>query len=275
MTSEEKAKGKSWLTGLFRWRKGFNEVLIVGLVYGAYRLASGSIDAKKIVALENAHDVIHWERRMGLFHEPDFQAFFLRNKILLNIADTLYTLLYYPALVLFFFWAYNRHRKEYYIARNVFLVSAGIAFLCFAFYPVAPPRMLPIFGFVDTMKGYGVVNYDSPILRNLANPYAAMPSLHFAWTLLVGIGIFCIVKAWWGKVLGVFVPLGMFVAIVATANHFILDAVAGAVLLGLSYGVVMLFSALRHRVSFAELRAMLPKRARAASKSGEVQGLDG
>ena len=270
MISEEKAKGESWRTRLFRWRKGFNEVLIVGLVYGCYRLASGSIVPKRILALENAHDIIHWEKRLGLFQELDFQSFFVRNKVLLHVADTLYTILYYPALILFFFWAYNRHQKQYYVARNVFLVSAGIAFVCFALYPVAPPRMLPIFGFVDAMKGYGTINYDSPILRSLANPYAAMPSLHFAWTLLVGIGTFCIVKAWWGKVLGVFIPLGMLVAIVATANHFILDAVAGAVLLGLSYGVVMLFSTVRQRASLSDLRAMLPRKARAVSKSSEV-----
>ena len=269
MISGEKAKGKSWRARLFRWRKGFNEVIIIGLVYGCYRLASGSIAHKEAPALQNAQDVVHWEKSLGLFHEPGFQSFFVRNKVLLHVADTLYTLLYYPALILFFFWAYNSHQKEYYVARNVFLVSAGIAFVCFALYPVAPPRMLTNYGFIDAMKDY--INYNSPILRSLANPYAAMPSLHFAWTLLVGIGTFCIVKAWWGKLLGIFVPLAMLVAIVATANHFILDAVAGAVLLGVSYAVVMLFSTVRQRVSLSDLRAMLPRRARPVSKSGEVQ----
>jgi hypothetical protein len=268
LISEKKAKAQGWWARLFRWRKGFNEVLIVGLVYGCYRLASGSIAHKEVPALQNATNIVHWEKTLGLFHEPGFQAFFVRNKVLLHLADTLYTLLYYPALILFFFWAYNRHQKQYYLARNVFLVSAGIAFMCFALYPVAPPRMLTEYGFIDAMKDY--VSYNSPILRSLANPYAAMPSLHFAWTLLVGISIFCIVKSWWGKLLSVFIPLGMLMAILATANHFILDAIAGAVLLGVSYAVVTLFSTLRQRVSFAEVRALLPRKARPVSKRGEA-----
>ena len=172
-------------------------------------------------------------------------SFFMDNVFLTRIVDTVYTVFYYPALILFGIWAFTYHRQQYVTVRNIFLVSAAIAFTCFAVFPVAPPRMLPELGFIDSMAEHGLVQYESGFLGQLTNPYAAMPSCHFAWTLLIGTAILLIARSWWLKIVGIMLPLGMLMSIVATANHFILDAVAGAVLIGLSACIVKLLGTRR------------------------------
>jgi hypothetical protein len=214
-------------------------------VFAAYRLAQGSVSGKEVAAFHHAYDVVAVEKHLGFFWELDIQSWFLQSPALVHLANAIYTYFYYPVLILFGIWAYNRHRKQYFTVRKVFLISAGIGFLCFAFYPLAPPRMLLDLGFVDTMGQYEAVNYDSSFFAIFANPYAAMPSMHFTWVLLVGIAIVHIVRSLWLKALGILFPVGMLIAIVATANHFILDAIAGAIVLGLAYGLFVLFTKLR------------------------------
>jgi membrane-associated phospholipid phosphatase len=135
------------------------------------------------------------------------------------------------------------------IARNAIFISAVIAFPCFAFYPVAPPRLLSNLGFVDTLATYMNIKTSS-MPTHMVNQYAAMPSLHMCWALLVGIAIIRIAKTWWLKAVGILLPLLMFVTIVATANHFILDAIVGATIAGLSFALALLFAKLiKHGVS--------------------------
>jgi hypothetical protein len=177
--------------------------------------------------------------------ERDFQSLFVNNSLLTLFVNAMYTICYYPALVLFAVWAFRLHRRQYYMVRNVFVVSACIAFLCFALFPTAPPRMLYDLGFIDTMAKQGTGEYSSSAMRDLANPYAAMPSLHFGWTLLIGVATVYIARPRWLKMVGVLVPLFMFVAIVATGNHFILDAMAGAVVVALAYGLVKMYPSLK------------------------------
>jgi len=214
-------------------------------VFGAYRLAQGSVSGKEVAAFHHAYDVVDVEKHLGFFWELDIQSLFLQSSALVHLANAIYTYFYYPVLILFGIWVYNRHRKQYYVVRNVLVISAGIGFLCFAFYPLAPPRMLLDLGFVDTMGQYEAVNCDSSVFAIFANPYAAMPSIHFTWVLLVGIAIVHIVRPLWLKALGILFPVGMLIAIVATANHFILDAIAGAIVLSLAYGLFVLFTRLR------------------------------
>src|SRR5271157_5083357 len=108
---------------------------------------------------------------------------------------------------------------------------------------MAPPRLLPNVGFVDTLSKYMSLNTSS-LPSFMVNQYAAMPSLHVGWTLLVGIATIRIAKTWWLKLAGILLPLLMLVTVVATANHFILDAIAGAITASLSYGLALLFAKL-------------------------------
>lgn len=188
-----------------------------------------------------------FETRLKIFWELNVQSWFLGSSSLVQIANGLYTFLFYPVLISFGIWAYKCHRQPYSIARNVLIVSAAIGLPCFALYPMAPPRLLPELGFIDTLAKYQMVNYNSSLSVILVNQYAAMPSFHFAWTLLVGIATVYIARTWWLKLAGILLPLLTLVGIIATANHFILDAVAGAIVTGLSYSLVMLFTKLIKR----------------------------
>lgn len=235
-----------------RWRGGFRELGIVMALYGAYWLTRGSLPYREVAALQNAFAIVDLETRLGFFCELDIQSWCLDHSIFIEWANSVYTYFYYPSLVLFFVWAYNRHREKYFTLRNAFLISAGIGFLCFALYPVMPPRLLPGYGFVDTMAGYGSVDYGSSFFGKFANPYAAMPSLHFGWVLLVGIGTIYVSKNIFLRVLGVFVPLSMLMAIVVTGNHFWLDAIAGGLLVTLAFRLAISFNGSRN------LRISLP-----------------
>ena len=248
--TDNKTVAKSWRLGPLKISGGFRELVIIALIYGAYRLASGAIPNTADHAQQNAYRVVDIERFLKIFVETNFQSLFLGNALLVGLANILYTICYYPALFLFGFWAFMRHREQYYTVRNVFVVSAFIAFICFALFPTAPPRMLTDLGFVDTMAQNGVRNFDysSPMARALSNPYASMPSCHFAWTLLIGVATVYMTRHWWLKVVGAMVPLSMLVAIIATGNHFFLDAIAGAVVVGLAYSIVRLYPSVKRKL---------------------------
>jgi membrane-associated phospholipid phosphatase len=221
-------------------------------VYGAYSLTQDALPDRQFLAFHNTYDVIDFETRLKIFWELSIQSWFLRSDFLIQLVNTLYTLLFFPVLISFGIWAYQRHRPQYLIARNAILISAVIGFPGFAFYPMAPPRLLPNLGFVDTLATFMNLRTSS-MPTSLVNQYAAMPSLHMAWALLVGIATIRIAKTWWLKLAGILLPLLMLVTIIATANHFILDAIVGATVAGLSYGLALLFTKfIDHRTNSAK-----------------------
>ncbi|MFZ2036722.1 MAG: phosphatase PAP2 family protein [Dehalococcoidales bacterium] len=231
------------------WKGGIREITLFLVVYTAYSLTQDALPDRQLLAFHNTYNVIDFERRLKIFWELSIQSWFLRSDVLVQLANALYTLLFFPVLISFGVWAYKYHRQQYLIARNAIFISAVIAFPCFAFYPVAPPRLLSNLGFVDTLATYMNLKTSS-MPTQMVNQYAAMPSLHMAWTLLVGIATIRIAKTWWLKVVGILLPLLMFVTIVATANHFILDAIVGAAIAGLSYALALLFTKLiKHGVT--------------------------
>jgi hypothetical protein len=225
---------------LAHWRGGLREVTLVLVLYAAYSFTQGNLDRTQLLAFQNANYIVDLEKRLQIFWEPGIQQWFLGNSLLVHLSNDIYSFLFYPAIIAFAIWAYNRHHEQYRLARNVFLVSTCLGLICFALYPMAPPRMLSSLGFVDTLARYEVVYYSASMPSALVNQYAAMPSFHFGWTFLVGIGTLCIAKTFWLKLAGALLPTLMLISIVATGNHFILDAVAGAFVILLSYGIVLL-----------------------------------
>ncbi len=226
------------------WLDVLLEVVILGGVYIIYSLSRGSV-GKASVALDHAREIIDLEKTLGIFIEPDIQSFFLESSLRMDIANSLYTYCYYPPLILFAIWAYWRHRHKYKIVRTAFVISAFLAFIVFAAYPMAPPRFFDgtyegaeNLGFVDTLATHWGV--DDKSINAFYNPFAAMPSLHQGWTLMIGGGIIWMTKSWFGRAIGIALPCAMFVGIVSTANHFVLDAVGGALILGISIGLTVL-----------------------------------
>ncbi len=241
------------------------EIGILLAVYYGLKLSRGSIDASASVAIQHARDVITLEKNLGIFWEHSIQSFFLQSGFRIDIANTLYTICYSPALIIFALWAYWRHRARYKYMRTVFIISAVLAVIIFAVFPLAPPRFFdgsridigaPDLGFIDTLlthwhKGEGME-------KQFSNPFAAMPSLHQAWTIMICAGIWWMTKSWYVRAIAVALPIAMFFGIISTANHFVLDAVGGAVVIGVSFGITALIWRYKSALSLKKNKETAP-----------------
>ena len=166
------------------------EIGIVAFAFLLYFLVRGSVVDHESEALSNAIRVVDIERDLGFFWEPDLNSAILRYGALIQLFNALYFWLDFPLIVAIGMWMYLcGHRHEYTIARDALLASGAIALVVYHLYPVAPPRLVPAeygFGFVDTLDKYTHLSYQMDSAQPFVNPYAAMPSLHYGWQLLVG-----------------------------------------------------------------------------------------
>ena len=210
----------------------------VGLLVGAYfaymytrKLALTDFET---IAVENAKRIISLERSLGFFWEPEWQAWAIASaKGMVVFFNWAYIVTFWPIVLTTAFILYVVNRRRYIYYRSVVLLSFAFALLGFMLFPLAPPRMLAD-QFVDTIKVFGPAFYASREFANFYNPYAAMPSLHFSWTLMLGV-LFLRSPSIWLKILGVVYPALTLVAITVTANHYIMDAIGGGLLIGASF----------------------------------------
>ena len=210
----------------------------LGLVVGAYfaymytrKLAFADFET---IALDNAKRIIALEKSLGFFWEPEWQAWAISSaKSLVVFFNWAYIVTFWPIILTTAIILYVVNRRRYAYYRNVVMLSFVFALLGFMLFPLAPPRMLAD-QFVDTIKTFGPAFYASREFTNFYNPYAAMPSLHFSWTIMLGI-LFLRSRSMWIKILGVLYPALTLMAITVTANHYIMDAIGGALLIGISF----------------------------------------
>jgi hypothetical protein len=186
------------------------------------------IRGREAAAFENAAWLIDLEHRLGFFWEPRIQDWMLDHSWLVTMANWVYVWTYWPALLVTMVWLFVCHRGVVAIYRNALLISGAIGLVCFAVFPLAPPRYLSGWGFVDTVA-VGSDAYAALYPSSVANWYAAMPSLHVGWTLLMGIALATRSSHRLVRAIGVVLPLAMFVATVVTANHYLADGLVGAV----------------------------------------------
>jgi hypothetical protein len=140
-------------------------------------------------------------------------------------------------------WLFVRRPHLYRGARTVLVTTTLLALLGFYLYPTAPPRLLPQFHYIDTLlKFHTWGSLANPDIAKHSNQFAAMPSLHIGWALWCGIAIFVCARRLWVRLLGLLYPFCTLVVIVGTANHFILDAVGGALVLALAFAIQWLLS---------------------------------
>jgi hypothetical protein len=126
-------------------------------------------------------------------------------------------------------WLYFTHRHEYTIARDAMLLSGAIALVVYHLYPVMPPRLLPSGEFVGTIEKYSDLSYQAASTQAFVNPYAAVPSLHFGWAMILGGAMIATMRHPALRAVALALPWLQLAAIVFTANHFIVDAFAGLV----------------------------------------------
>jgi membrane-associated phospholipid phosphatase len=204
---------------------------LVDLAYEASRtFAKGDVAA----AFNHARDVVVAEQALGIFNEVAVQEFTLRHSLLLDVANLTYFNAHFGVTTVFMFWLYLRRNHHYYFIRNVLFATMAIALSGYLLYPTAPPRMLTDLGFIDTLEKFASVNHDSGPIASLSNPFAAMPSVHTAFALFIGLSGFILARTW-ARWLWLGYPVLIIYSIVATANHFWLDAVAGAFVASLAF----------------------------------------
>ena len=128
-------------------------------------------------------------------------------------------------------WVYHYRHEHYRRVRNLLGITTALALIGYWAFPLAPPRMHQWHGFVDTLDTIGGLwSYNSPVAKAVANPFAAMPSLHFGWALWCGIVFWTFARHRWVRIDGRDLPGLTLLAIVVTANHYFLDAVGGAII---------------------------------------------
>jgi hypothetical protein len=191
-----------------------------------YTLIRGLMVDQAVLAREHAQQIMNIERNLGLLHEDWVQQQVTQHPLLVTLFNTVYVWWHWPLIVGVFVWMCRKHPDEYLVFRNGFLVSCMIGLVIFALYPVAPPRFATAGAVVDTVTDRAIFS-NILLPQSLANLYAAMPSLHEGWNLLVGIALFRYAQRPIIRAFGVISPIMMFITIVATGNHYILDGIAG------------------------------------------------
>jgi hypothetical protein len=213
---------------LLRRRPALRELVMVSGGLLAYFLTRGRIQDRHAAAQRNAQRIVRLERRLGLFWEPALNRWAARSPFWRRVWNLVYFWAHAPLIAVGGVWLYRRYPQVYRLTRNAFLGSAIIGLISYRLFPVAPPRLAEGYDFVDTMQQYSKVSYQAQSLSPFVNPYAAVPSLHFGWSFLLSVAVVLARPrsrlAWLGAVVQ---PVSMFLAIVATANHWVLDAVAG------------------------------------------------
>jgi hypothetical protein len=205
------------------------EVLIVIPAFFVYFLVRGLVEGEEAEAINRAVDVIELEQTLGIFWEPDLQQKIIDSNLLINLANWTYIWGHWPVIASVALWLFFFHRPNYPIYRNAFIISGAIGMIIFFLLPTAPPRMLEAWGFVDTVteRSEAYRTFQPPAF---VNQYAAMPSLHFGWNLLVSIAVVRHASAIGVKLLGLVMPVASFLAIILTAHHFFLDGIVGGML---------------------------------------------
>lgn len=231
------------------------EVTVILLFYAVYSAIRNANEGGELQAFANARRVIRWEDGLGLYFEEAWQDWALHFRPLVVACNYVYGSLHFVVTAGVIVYLFRRHAADYPRWRNALAATTALALVGFIFWPLMPPRLLPEhYGFVDTLARYPTLwSFDSGALHDISNQYAAMPSLHFAWSLFCACALAPRVRrtAWrwaaWAY------PSVTVVSIVLTGNHFFLDAVGGAAVFGAGYLLARRFT--RSSVAGAALAA--------------------
>src|SRR5512133_1436082 len=193
----------------------------------AYDVVRGVADGEQQVAFAHGQQIIDFERSTHTFFEPSLQSMILPVHFLVDFANQIYMNSQFAITLGFLAWLYLFRNEYYYFVRNMFIASMALALVGYGLYPTAPPRLFPQDGFVDTITDFSNVNHDSAVVKLFVNPYAAMPSMHCAFALMIAATGLKVTRRRWSKVFWALWPLLVMWVVVVTANHYWLDAAAG------------------------------------------------
>jgi hypothetical protein len=231
-----------------RWWQELAFILVSYTAYGIIRnhlgkpqpidCATPSLTEFQDLACGRAHDLLRLERILHIDVEHALNVVAARSEWLGTFANYFYATAHFIVTIGVLVWLYKRHPLQYRSMRTVLYVCNVVALAGYWLYSLAPPRFLTSEGYVDTLKLFHTWgSYESGNLSHASNQYAAMPSMHIGWALWAGLALFWLARRTWVRVLGLAYPVVTLLVIMATANHFILDAVGGAVALLLGFAV--------------------------------------
>jgi PAP2 superfamily protein len=210
------------------------EVATIAGLYGLYEAVRGQGHASLATARDHTDGIVALERQLHLFGERTVQRAAHWVPTLPTLLGIAYIVLHFLGTATFLVWLHRKHPERFPVVRNTLIAATGIALSIYLLYPVAPPRLAGL-GFVDTVTHNAKVNLSSDLLGSLYNPFAAVPSLHFGYALLVGVTVALFAKSRVARALGWGYPTVMLLVIVATGNHFFFDAASGGLAIGIGY----------------------------------------
>jgi len=221
------------------------EVAVFALALLVYQASRALVIGDPSTAFENAAGIIDWEKGSGLFVETSIQQWILVHVQIAEALNYFYMYAHWTVTPLFFIWLYRRRRRVYPYVRNAFLAMNGVALIVFVLYPVAPPRLAGAReGFVDTLHNISDIDLHGGVFSGWFNPHAAVPSMHFGYALMIGMVGLVLMRTWPQRLLAAAYPVAVFIAITGTANHYVLDAVAGGLVVAVGFvGVWALMAA--------------------------------
>ena len=216
----------------------WQELVFVAICYELYSLVRNAVPEHERMAFSRAGEVIRLEDRLHIGVEKTLNAFVASRDVLAYICNYYYATLHFVVTISVMVWLYRRHPLRYRSLRTALLATNVIALAGFWLYSLAPPRMVAGHGFVDTVVTFHTWgSWGSSGVDSASNQFAAMPSLHIGWALWSAIVVANLARRRWVRVVAVLYPLATLFVIVGTANHFVLDAVGGAVVVGLGFAV--------------------------------------
>ncbi|MFD7711238.1 bifunctional glycosyltransferase 87/phosphatase PAP2 family protein [Streptomyces sp. NPDC059786] len=241
------------------WRRALStpnlllELLLIRVFYAAYAQVRLAATAGRATAEEHGEQIHSLEKTLGIGIEHWANHTVVRIPWLEHFLSFYYETFHFIVPLVILGVLFARRPADYRWARASLGLATLLGLAGFWLYPLAPPRLMPDLGFIDTV--HGVQDFAKPdygTMTALTNQYAAMPSLHFGWSLWCGIVVAVMARRKWVKALGLLHPLFTLVAIVATANHWVLDAVGGAAVVGAGFGLTYLLSGPRRLLPATE-----------------------
>jgi hypothetical protein len=240
--------GPGGFRGVVRRHPWLREWLIFAVALVAYEGSRALVIGNASLAVNNATGLINWEKSSGLFVELSIQQVLLNHLDLTKVLNDFYMVGHWVVTPLFFIWLYRSRRTLYPYIRNAFLAANGIALIIYILFPVAPPRLLTDMGFVDTLAGVSKINLHAGVFADWFNADAAMPSMHFGYAFMIGIVAAVLLSNWALRILVLAYPTLVFITITGTANHYISDSLAGALVIAAGFVLVHCWSMLWPRL---------------------------
>ncbi|MGY6021761.1 phosphatase PAP2 family protein [Streptomyces spinosirectus] len=224
----------------------WTELAFSALLYWSYTLTRNAVPAHRTAALHRAHEILDTERTLHVDIELAVNHAADKTGWLIVGMNYYYATLHFAVTLGVLVWLYVRHPDRYRAVRTTLYTATLLALLGFAFCATAPPRFLTGQGFIDTVVVHHTWgSWASGDVASLSNQYAAMPSVHIVWSTWAGLTLAFLARRTWVRVLGICYPVATFAVILATANHFVADAAAGAATLAISFLLQILLTGRR------------------------------